>query len=97
MKRSFSKEFKTKACELVLKDEIKPSIVAQKIGINVIMLYRWLDEYRTFGKEAFVGSGNLGPKDKELKKLQKENERLKAENEILKKAAAYFAKNHTEE
>lgn len=97
MKRSFSKEFKIKACELVLKDEIKPSIVADKFGLNVIMLYRWMDEYRTFGKEAFVGSGNLAPKDKELKKLQKENERLKAENEILKKAAAYFAKEHTEE
>lgn len=97
MKRSFSKEFKTQACELVLKDSIKASVVAEKMGINVIMLYRWIDEYRTFGSEAFVGSGNLAPKDKELKKLQKENERLKAENEILKKAAAYFAKNRTEE
>ena len=29
-----------------------------------------------------------------LKKLRKENERLKTENEILKKAAAYFAKEH---
>ena len=56
-----------------------------------------MDEYKTFGPEVFVGSGYLAPKNKELKKLQKENERLKAENEILKKAAAYFAKNHIEE
>ena len=97
MKRKYNKEFKEKACELVLQEEIKPSIVAEKLGINVVMLYRWIDEYRTFGKDAFVGSGNLAPKDKELKKLQKENERLKAENEILKKAAAYFAKNHANE
>lgn len=97
MKKTYSKEFKTKACELVIKENIKASIVAEKMGINVIMLYRWMEEFKTFGAESFVGSGNLGPKDKEIKKLQKANERLKAENEILKKAAAYFAKNHIEE
>ena len=31
MKRTYSKEFKIKACELVIKDEIKPSIVAEKL------------------------------------------------------------------
>ena len=94
MKRRYSKDFKVQACQLVIQDEIKPTIVAEKMGINVIMLYRWMDEYKTFGEEAFVGSGNISPRDKELKKLQRENERLKQENEILKKAAAYFAKEH---
>ncbi len=97
MKRSFSKEFKIQACELVLKDEIKHAVVAEKMGINPIVLYRWIDEYTTFGKDAFVGSGNLRKEDAELKKLKKENERLKMENEILKKAAAYFAKHPTDE
>jgi len=97
MRRSFSKEFKTKACELVLKDGIKPKVVAEKMGINHIMLYRWIDEYETHGEEAFVGSGNQRSEDAELRKLRKENERLKMENEILKKAAAYFAKHPADE
>lgn len=97
MKRTFSKEFKTKACELVIKDGIKHAVVADKMGINKVMLYRWIDEYETYGEEAFLGSGNLRSEDAELKKLRKENERLKLENEILKKAAAYFAKHPADE
>lgn len=97
MKRTFSKEFKVKACELVLKDGIKHAVVAEKMGISHIMLYRWIDEYETHGEEAFVGKGHQRTADAELKKLIKENERLKMENEILKKAAAYFAKHPADE
>ena len=93
MKRSYTREFKVKACELVIKDGIKPSTVAEKLGINAVMLYRWVDEYRTQGQDAFVGKGHQKPADAELRKLRRENERLRMENEILKKAAAYFAKH----
>ena len=92
MKRTYSKDFKVQTCELVLKDGIKPSIVAEKMGLHVVMLYRWIAEYQTNGENAFVGKGHQAPADAELRKLRKENERLKMENEILKKAAAYFAK-----
>ena len=92
MKRTYSKEFKIKACELVIKDNISVAVVAEKFGINHIMLHRWVSEYRELGEEAFVGKGYQRPADAELRKLRQENERLKMENEILKKAAAYFAK-----
>ena len=97
MIRTYSKEFKIQACELVLKDGIKPSVVAEKFGIHVVMLYRWIDQYQTNGEEAFVGKGHLAPKDAELRKLRRENEQLKFEVEILKKAAAYFAKHPDDE
>ena len=97
MKRNYSKEFKIKACELVLKDGIKHKIVAEKLGINQVMLYRWIDEYQTYGSDSFVGKGHQHKEDAELKKLRKENELLKMENEILKKAAAYFAKHPADE
>jgi len=80
MRRSFTKEFKIKACELVLKDGLKASVVAEKLGIHHVMLYRWIDECRTYGDEAFVGKGHLKPADAELRKLRKENERLRMEN-----------------
>lgn len=92
MKRKYSKEFKVQACELVVKDHIKVSVVAERFGISAVMLHRWVSEYETYGEEAFVGKGNQRSGDAELRKLRKENERLKMENEILKKAAAYFAK-----
>ena len=97
MKRTYSREFKIKACELVLKDGIKHKVVAKKLGINHIMLYQWIDNYQTYGDDAFVGKGHQHKEDAELKKLRKENERLKMENEILKKAAAYFAKHPADE
>lgn len=97
MKRTYSKEFKKQACELVLKDKIKVKVVAERMGINAVMLYRWIDEYETHGEEAFVGKGHQRAEDAKLKKLQRENERLKMENEILKKAAAYFAKHPADE
>ena len=96
MARKYSKKFKIQACELVIKDGIKHAVVAEKFGINLVMLYRWIDEYQTYGDEAFVGTGHQKPEDAELRKLKKELERLKMENEILKKAAAYFAKNPEE-
>ena len=85
MKRTYSKDFKIKACELVIKDGIKHAVVAEKMGINKVMLYRWIDEYETHGEEAFVGKGHQRSEDAELRKLRKENERLKMEMEILKK------------
>lgn len=97
MKRRYSKEFKVKACELVVKDGLKHKVVAEKLGISHVMLYRWIDDYQTYGEDAFVGKGHLRQKDAELKKLLKENERLRMENEILKKAAAYFAKHPADE
>jgi transposase len=56
-------------------------------------LYRWLDEYKRDGKDAFPGKGNLKPADEELRRLKRENKELREENEILKKAAAIFAKH----
>lgn len=97
MKRTYNKEFKVQACELVLEDGIKHAVVAEKMGINKVMLYRWIEEYETYGEEAFVGKGHQRTEDAELKKLRKENQRLAMEIEILKKAAAYFAKHPANE
>jgi len=97
MKRTYSKEFKQKACEIVIKDNVSVSVLAEKLGISNIMLYRWINEYQELGNEAFVGKGHQRPADAEIKKLRRENERLKMENEILKKAAAYFAKEQENE
>jgi transposase-like protein len=80
------------ACELVQKEGAKPKIVAEKMGLNITVFYRWLSDYATYGEEAFVGRGYQRTEEAKVKRIEKENKMLKQENEILKKAAAYFAK-----
>lgn len=48
MKRSYTKEFKEAACKLVIEDGIKVSVVAERLGINPVMLHRWVSEYETY-------------------------------------------------
>ena len=78
-KVNYTREFKVQACELVLKDGVKVKTVADKMCISNVMLYRWIDEYRTYGDAAFVGKGHLKPEEAKLKKLQKEYDQLKSE------------------
>lgn len=92
MARKYTREFKNEVCKLIVEDNIKLQIVAEKFSLNQVMLYRWVDEYKTFGSDAFVGKGKLRPEDAKLKQMERELELLRQENEILKKAAAYFAK-----
>ena len=46
-------------------------------------------------KHAFPGQGKLPAVEEELRRLRAENKRLLAERDILKKAAAFFAKEAT--
>ncbi|WP_155894508.1 hypothetical protein [Desulfotomaculum nigrificans] len=56
-------------------------------------LHGWISKFGKHGDKAFPGSGHLHEADEELRRLHKENMDLKEENAILKKSAAYFAKN----
>ena len=77
-----------------VKESGKPvAEVARELGINCNTLHGWISKFGTRGEDAFPGSGNLHSADEELRKLRKEILDLKEENTILKKAAAYFAKN----
>ncbi len=85
MHKTYSKEFKVKACEMVLKDGMKHAEAAERLGINKILLYQWTSAYETNGEKVFVGKGHQRAEDAELRKRRKENAELKMENEILRK------------
>lgn len=63
----------------------------KKLGLGDQTLHNWV-KAQAQGK---LGAGNkaVTPEDIELSRLRAENARLKRENEIIKKAAAYFAKD----
>lgn len=91
-RKQYTKEFKLDAVRLVTDQGYKCTEAARNLGINANLLNRWVQEYRSSEDEAFRGNGKLTAEQEELRRLREENRRLKLEREILKKAAAFFAK-----
>jgi len=95
--------FKIKAVELSLRDDMLSKDIAHALDIHPLMLSRWRKEYREgkFNKpQRYQSNSELMskvPTKKELnkiKQLQQENDRLKMENDLLKKWQRYLAEVH---
>lgn len=92
-RRSFSREFKLEAVRLVEDRGVTVSQAARDLDIHDNVLRRWVRQYREDPAHAFPGAGQMKPEQTEITQLKKEIRKLKAERDILKKAAAYFAKD----
>jgi transposase len=53
---------------------------------------KWVKEFGSDPVQAFPGQGQMKPEQLEIDRLRREVAKLKAERDILKKAAAYFAR-----
>lgn len=91
-RKQYTAEFKKEAVELVLKHDYTAAQAARSLGINRNTLDRWRREYRAREQNAFPGTGHQAGEIEELNRLREENRRLRLEKEILKKAAAFFAR-----
>jgi transposase len=91
--RTYDSAYKTAVCKRVEEGGESVASVSRDTGVNENSLHSWLKRYRENKVTPFVGSGHIKPEDVEMKRLLRENRELREENEILKKAAAYFAKN----
>ena len=91
-RKNYSKHFKVDAVRLVTEQGYKVTEAARNLGIHPSSLKRWQKEFEIDSHDAFPGKGHMTPEKEELHRLQKENKRLRMEREILKKAAAFFAK-----
>jgi len=91
-RKSYSKQFKIDAVRLVADQGYKISEAARNLDINANVLRRWRNQLAGESEQAFPGKGHMTPEKEELYRLRKENKRLRMEHEILKKAAAFFAK-----
>ena len=92
IRQAFTDEFKIQAVELSLRSGMTVQRAASDLGVPIKYLYRWRHEFKHHGAGAFPGHGKLRPADEELARLRRENAELRMEREILKKAAAWFAK-----
>jgi transposase len=91
-RRKFSPEFKEEAVKAVLATSRPVAQVAKELSIHEATLGNWVNTHRR------EHSGDEPPltvnERARLRELEREARELRMENEFLKKAAAYFAKDH---
>ena len=92
-RRKFSREFKLEAVRLVRERGVSVAQASRDLDVHQNVLRKWVREFATDPRDAFPGHGQMKPEQLEIERLRREVARLKAERDILKKAAAYFAKD----
>lgn len=85
-KSNFTDEFKRDAVRQVTERGYPVSEVSQRLGVSAHSLYEWRKKYA-----APVEKGD--EQAEEIRRLKRELVRVTEERDILKKAAAYFAKD----
>jgi transposase-like protein len=66
------------------------------LKVHPTQLRNWVKAFGDDPQHAFSGPGQMKPEQLEIARLKREVIKLKGERDILKKAAAYFAKNRCE-
>jgi transposase len=94
-RQSFSREFKLEAVRLLNEGKKPGSVIARELGIRRNQLYKWKEQLDKHADAAFPGKGRHNSAETqaaENARLKRELAAAKEENEILKKAAAFFAR-----
>lgn len=94
-RRKFSREFKLEAVQLVRERGVSAAQAARDLDVHENVLRKWVKELSADPAHSFPGHGQRKPEQQEIDRLRREVARLKAERDILKKAAAFFAKEAT--
>ena len=95
MRRTFSSEFKREAVRLIKERSVSVAQAARDLDLHENVLRKWVRELSGDPEHAFPGQGQMKPEQAEIARLKKEVAKLRMERDILKKAAAYFAKEST--
>ena len=91
-RRKFSREFKLEVVRLIKDRGVAVAQAARDLDVHENVLRKWVRELSGDPQHAFPGHGQMKPEQLEIDRLRKEVAKLKAESDILKKAAAYFAR-----
>ena len=94
-RRKFSREFKVEAVKLVRDRGVSAAQAARDLDVHENVLRKWVKELAAAPADAFPGHGQVKPEHLEIERLRREVTKLKAERDILKKAAAFFAREAT--
>jgi transposase len=91
-RQQFSREFKLEAVRLVKERGVSVAQASRDLDVHENVLRKWMRDATADPQQAFPGQGVMKPEQAELDRLRKENAKLRMERDLLKKAAAYFAK-----
>ena len=94
-RRKFTREFKLEAVRLIKDRGVSYAQTSQDLDVHTWQLRDWVKKFSDDPGHAFPGNGQMKPEQLEIARLKREVAKLKAERDILKKAAAYFAKEST--
>lgn len=94
-RRKFSREFKIEAVKLVTERGVAVAQACRDLDLAESVLRRWMREAAATPTTAFPGNGQQRAELAEIAALKKQVARLRAERDILKKAAAFFAREAT--
>lgn len=88
--KRYSQQFKLQAAKLVVETGYTFAQAADRLGVDASTIRYWVRKFR--GNGQLPPAGTPVPQAEAFRQLQQEVQQLRLENEILKKAAAYFAK-----
>jgi transposase len=92
-RRQYTIEFKQEAVRLVKEQALSPTEVARDLGLDRSLIRDWIKKSEAGQLVAAPVRPPSAPSlDEEVRRLRNENAVLREEREILKKAAAFFAK-----
>jgi transposase len=91
-RRSYTEEFKAEAVRAATAGDRSLTQVARDLGVNASVLQSW--KHRLNASSDKVTGDREESLEQELRRLRRENASLREDREILKKAAAFFAKEH---
>jgi transposase len=94
-RRRFGREFKIESVRLIRERGVSVAQAARDLDVHQNVLRKWVKEFSSDPVQAFPGHGHMKPEQLEIERLRREVAKLKAERDILKKAAAYFARDVT--
>jgi transposase len=89
---AYPSEFKVEAVHLVQQGERSLARIARDLGVSEQSLRNWVKQIEI---DTGVRAGLTSEERDELRRLRRENRILKEERDILKKAAAFFAREST--
>jgi transposase len=90
--KRYTSEFKEQAAKRVVDNSLPIAQVARELGVNDTTLGFWVKVYRKKLSGQPIPDGV--PDDERVRELERRNRELEMEVTFLRKAAAYFAKEH---
>ena len=91
-KRSYSDELKSEAVKMVSEQGLSQEEVGRRLSIPKGTIANWVAASRSGRLRSRAGDPSVAELSAENRRLRKELAEARMEREILKKAAAYFAK-----